>query len=174
MDGQCSEGFILLILIITSLKGRIEVQILEVTLILRLYGCCLKQKLEYSNNIHKETIWHQIRIGRSSDRRKICRIFEMKITEIFSKRTWRLMHSQWDAYHQNLDRNDKMKHLPEAWIWKTFHYCYYLLENDLVCNVYVSFLQPIKTSRHSLCSEVFRQIHLLRYVCSKNGSHFEQ
>ena len=31
MDGQCSEGFILLILIITPLKGRIEVQILEVT-----------------------------------------------------------------------------------------------------------------------------------------------
>ena len=56
MDGQCSEGFILLILIITPLKGRIEVQILEVTLILRLYGYCLKQKLEYSNNIHKETI----------------------------------------------------------------------------------------------------------------------
>ena len=56
MDGQCSKGFILLILIITPLKGRIEVQILEVTLILRLYGCCLKQKLEYSNNIHKETI----------------------------------------------------------------------------------------------------------------------
>lgn len=27
MDGQCSEGFILLILIITPLKGRIEVQI---------------------------------------------------------------------------------------------------------------------------------------------------
>ena len=54
MDGQCSEGFVLLILIITPLKGRIEVQILEVTLIL--YGCCLKQKLEYSNNIHKETI----------------------------------------------------------------------------------------------------------------------
>ena len=46
-----------------------------------------------------------------------------------------------------------MKHLPEAWIWKTFHYCYYLLENDLVCNVYVSFLQPIKTSRYMTCQK---------------------
>ena len=28
---------------------------------------------------------------------------------------------QWSAYHQNLDRIDEMKHLPGAWIWKTFH-----------------------------------------------------
>ena len=30
---------------------------------------------------------------------------------------------RWNAYHQNLDRSDEMKHLPGAWIWKTFHYC---------------------------------------------------
>ena len=28
---------------------------------------------------------------------------------------------QWSAYHQNLDSIDEMKHLPGAWIWKTFH-----------------------------------------------------
>ena len=123
MDGQCSEGFILLILIITPLKGRIEVQILEVTLILRLYGCCLKQKLEYSNNIHKETIWHQIRIGRSA-------VTDERFVESLKWRSRKYsqkeldgLHSQWNTYHQNLDKNDKMKHLPEAWIWKTFHYC---------------------------------------------------
>ena len=46
MDGQCSEGFVLLILIITPLKGRIEVQILEVTLILRLYEDLLTRQLK--------------------------------------------------------------------------------------------------------------------------------
>ena len=43
-----------------------------------LYGCNLI-KSECSNGFQKGTIWHQIRISRSGDRQKICRIVEMKI-----------------------------------------------------------------------------------------------
>ena len=39
----------------------------------------LKEKLECSNGIHKETIWHQIRIGRlSGDKQNVFRIVQMK------------------------------------------------------------------------------------------------
>ena len=41
-----------------------------------------------------------------------------------------------------------------ARIWKTFHCCYYLLKGHLTSDVFVSLLQPMKTSRYSLCSKV--------------------
>ena len=44
-----------------------------------LCGCNLKEKLECSNGIHDGKNWHQIRISRSVERQKICRIVVMKI-----------------------------------------------------------------------------------------------
>ena len=44
--------------------------------------------------------------GRSSDRQKVCRIIEMKIAQ---KELYGL-HCGWNAYHQDLDRIDEMKH----------------------------------------------------------------
>jgi len=49
---------------------------------------------------------------------------------------------KWNTFHR------------QEWIWKTFCYCYYLLESNLMCDDNVSLLQPIKTSWYSLCSEV--------------------
>ena len=56
-----------------------------------LCGCNLKEKFVCSNGIPKGTIWHWIRISRSGDKQKICRIVEMKIRGniLCSKRTWR-------------------------------------------------------------------------------------
>ena len=49
-----------------------------------LCGCNinLKEKLECSNGIHDGKNWHQIRISRSGERQKICRIVAMKIRGI--------------------------------------------------------------------------------------------
>ena len=122
------------------------IEVLEVTS-MGLCGCNLKEKFECSNGIHKGTIWHQTCISRSSDRQKI--ILSNRWNEdsrkysLFKKKL--AAGCRWNAYRQNLDRIDEMKHLPGVWIWKTFRYCYSLFGGDLRCHFYVSLLHPIKT-----------------------------
>ena len=88
---------------------------------MRLCGCNHKEKLGCSNGILME---YQIRISRSGERQKICRIVAMKIRgNILCSGELGGLCCWWNAYHQNLDRIDEMKHLPGAWIWKTFRYC---------------------------------------------------
>ena len=56
-----------------------------------------------------------------------------------------------------------MKHLPGAWIWKTFSLVYYSsFGGDLRSAVYVSWLKQ-KTARYSLCSEVY--VRLVLKIC---------
>ena len=90
-----------------------------------LCGCNLKEKLECSNGIHDGKNWHQIlHISRTGKRQKICQIVPMKIRgNILCSRELGGLVCRWNAYHQHLDRIDEMKHLPGAWIWKTFRYC---------------------------------------------------
>ena len=56
-------------------------------------------------------------ISRSDERQKICWIVAMRIR---GNILWELggLCCWWNAYHQNLDMIDEMKHLPGAWIWK--------------------------------------------------------
>ena len=87
-----------------------------------LMGLCgrnLKEKLECSSGIHDGKNWHQIRISRSGERQKICRIVAMKIRgNILCSGELGGLCCRWNVYHQNLDMIDEMKHLPGAWIWK--------------------------------------------------------
>ena len=84
-----------------------------------LCGCNLKEKLECSNGIHDGKNWHRIRINRSGERQKICRIVAMKIRgNILCSGELGGLCCRWNVYHQNLDMIDEMKHLPGAWIWK--------------------------------------------------------
>ena len=84
-----------------------------------LCGCNLKEKLECSNGIHDGKNWHQIRISRSGERQKICRIVAMKIRgNILCSGELGGLCCQWIVYHQNLDMIDEMKLLPGTWIWK--------------------------------------------------------
>ena len=80
---------------------------------------------------------------------------------------------RWNAYqayhwyHQNLGRIDEMKHLPGAWIWKTFSLVYYSsFGGDLRSVVYVSWLKQ-KTARYSLCSEVYVRLVLKTCLLQK-------
>ena len=84
-----------------------------------LCGFNLKDKLECSNVIQDGKNWHQIRISRSGGRQKICRIVAMNIRGniLYSGELGGLC-CRWNAYHQNLDMIDEMKHLPGTWIWK--------------------------------------------------------
>ena len=76
-----------------------------------------------SSDIYEGKNWHQIRISRSGERQKICRIVAMKIRgNILCSEELGGLCCQWNAYNQNLNRIDEMKNLPGAWIWKTFHY----------------------------------------------------
>ena len=82
-----------------------------------LCGCNLKEKLEWSNSIGDGKNWYQIRISRSGERQKICRIVAMKIRgNILCSGELGGLCCRWNVCHQNLDMIDKMKHLP--WIWK--------------------------------------------------------
>ena len=84
--------------------------------VMGLCGCNLKEKSECSNDGKN---WHQIRISRSDGRKKICWIVEMKIRgNILCSGELGGLCCRWNAYHQNLDMIDEMKHLPGAWIWK--------------------------------------------------------
>ena len=84
-----------------------------------LCGCNLKEKLQCSNGIHDGKNRHQIRISRSGERQKICRIVAMKIRgNILCSGELGGLCCRWNVYHQNLDMIDEMKHLPGAWIWK--------------------------------------------------------
>ena len=84
-----------------------------------LCACNHKEKLECSNGIHNGKNWHQIRISRSGERQKICRIVAMKIRgNILCSGELGGLCCRWNVYHQNLDMTDEMKHLPGAWIWK--------------------------------------------------------
>ena len=78
-----------------------------------------------SNGIHEGKNWHQIRISRTGHRQKICeslQSLQWRSEEIFfCPGELGGLCCQWSAYHQNLDRIDEIKHLPGAWIWKTFH-----------------------------------------------------
>ena len=88
---------------------------------LGLCGCNLKEKLECSNGIHDGKNWHQIRISRSGERQKICRIVAMKIrgtqenlaacvvdgTHTIKTWTW---FKKWNTYQVHEFE-------------KTFHYC---------------------------------------------------
>ena len=92
-----------------------------------LCGCNLKEKLECSNGIHDGKNWHRIRINRSGERQKICRIVAMKIRgNILCSGELGGLCCRWNAYHQNLDMIDEMKHLPGTWIWKNLSLLYYL------------------------------------------------
>ena len=69
-----------------------------------------------------------IRISRSGERQKICQTVAIKIRgnvlcsgELGGLCCW------WNAYHQNLDMIDEMKHLPGALIWKNVSLLYYFL-----------------------------------------------
>ena len=69
-----------------------------------LCGCNLKEKLECSNGIHDGKNWHRIRISRSGERQKICRIVAMKIRgNILCSGELGGLCCRWKAYHQNLD-----------------------------------------------------------------------
>ena len=84
-----------------------------------LCDCNLKEKLECSNGIHDGKNWHQIRISRSGERQKICRIVAMKIRgNILCSGELGGLCCRWNECHQNLDMIDEIKHLPGAWIWK--------------------------------------------------------
>ena len=84
-----------------------------------LCGCDLKEKLECSNGIYDGKNWHRIRINRSGERQKICRIVGMKIRgNILCSGELGGLCCRWNVYNQNLDMIDEMKHLPGAWIWK--------------------------------------------------------
>ena len=121
VHGQHREGLILHHQLLKPLNGIIEVQVSEVTSI---WFNGTKEKLECSNGIHNGKNWHQICISRSGERQKICRIIAMKIRgNILCSGEPGGWCCRWNAYHQNLDRIDEMKHLPVAWIWKTFHCC---------------------------------------------------
>ena len=86
-----------------------------------LCGCNLKEKLECSNGIHDGKNWHQIRISRSGERQKICRIVAMKIRgNILCSGELGGLCCRWNVFDQNLDMIDEMKDLPGAWIWKMF------------------------------------------------------
>ena len=88
-----------------------------------LCGCNLKEKLECSNGIHDGKNWHRIRINRSGERQKICRIVAMKIRgNILCSGELGGLCCRWNVYHQNLDMIDEMKHLPGAWIWKNINF----------------------------------------------------
>ena len=92
-----------------------------------LCGCNLKEKLQCSNGIHVGKNWHQIRISRSGERQKICRIVAMKIRgNILCSGKLDGLCCWWNAYHQNLDMIDEMKHLP--WAWKPFTIVFILSE----------------------------------------------
>ena len=111
-----------------------------------LMGLCgrnLKEKLECSNGIHDGKNWHQIRISRSGERQKICRIVAMKIRgNILCSGELGGLCCRWNVYHQNLDMIDEMKHLPGAWIWKNISLLYYSpFGGNLRSVVYVSLLQ---------------------------------
>ena len=93
-----------------------------------LCGCNLKEKLECANGIHDGNNRHRIRISKSGERQKICWIFAMKIRgNILCSRELGGMCCGWNAYHENLDMIDEVKHLPRAWIWKTVSLLYYSL-----------------------------------------------
>ena len=97
-----------------------------------LCGCNLKEKLECSNGIHDGKNWHQIRISRSGERQKICRIVAMKIRgNILCSGKLDGLCCWWNAYHQNLDMIDEMKHLP--WAWKPFTIVLFFRRRAEVC-----------------------------------------
>ena len=113
-----------------------------------------EKKLECSNGIRKGTIWHEISISRSGDRQKICQIVEMKIKgNIFKKnlaacvvdgthtiKTWTGL-MKWNTYQGHEFE-------------KPFASFMFLKATSVASDVYLSLLQPMKTSRYSLCSEV--------------------
>ena len=89
------------------------------SVLMGLCGCNLKEKLEWSNGIYDGKNWHQILISRSGERHKVCRIVAMKIRgDILCSGELGGLCCRWNAYHQNLDMIDEMKHLPGAWTWK--------------------------------------------------------
>ena len=76
-------------------------------------GSNLKEKLKCSNGIHEGKKWHRIRLSRSGERQKICRIVAMKISgNILCSGELDGLCCRWHADHQNLDMIDDMKHLP--------------------------------------------------------------
>ena len=124
------------------------VQILEVTSIV-LCGCNLKDNLEYSNGIQKGTIWHQ-----NTHEQKLQQAIDLSNRwnegqRKYSQKELGGLHCRWNAYPVKTwtglmkwnTRSINLKNLS-------------LLLGDLVSDVYGSLLQPIKTSRYSLCSEV--------------------
>ena len=99
-----------------------------------LCGCNLKEKLKCSNGIHVGKKWHQIRLSRSGERQKICRIVAMKISgNILCSGELDGLCCRWDAYHQNLDMIDDTKHLPGTWIWKPFTIVLFVRRKPEVC-----------------------------------------
>ena len=107
VHGQRSEDLILhhlkpLNCIQSKFRSRRSLQ--SGLIILRLCGCNLKEKLKWSNSIHDGKNWHQIRISRSGERQKICRIIAMKIRgNIPCSGELGSLCCQWNTYHQNLN-----------------------------------------------------------------------
>ena len=82
---------------------------------MELSGCNVKEELEFSNGIHDGKNLHQIRISRSGERQKTCRIVAMKIRgNILCSGELGGLCCRWNAYHENLDMIYEMKHLPGA------------------------------------------------------------
>ena len=115
-----------------------------------LCGCNLKEKLECSNGIHDGKNWHQIRISRSGERQKICRIVAMKIRgNILCSGKLDGLCCWWNAYHQNLDMIDEMKHLP--WAWKPFTIVLFFRRRAEVCC-----LSLVTAAESRYCSKTVR------------------
>ena len=115
-----------------------------------LCGCNLKETLQCSNGIHVGKNWHQIRISRSGERQKICRIVAMKIRRnILCSGKLDGLCCWWNAYHQNLDMIDEMKHLP--WAWKPFTIVLFFRRRAEVCC-----LSLVTAAESRYCSKTVR------------------
>ena len=121
-----------------------------------LCGCNLKEKLEWSNSIHDGKNWYQIHISRSGERQKICRIVAIKIRgNVLCSGELGGLCCRWNAYHQNLDMIDEMKHLPGAWIWKNVSLCIIRHSEGTWGLLFTSHYCSRKcVGTYSLCSEV--------------------
>ena len=127
VHGQCSEGLILHHQLLIPPNGITEVQVSEVTSIwfngTKIYVAVISKKkwsVQTVFMMERIDIWYAL--AEVVGDKTICRIDEMKIRgNILCSGELGDLCCRWNAYHQNLDRIDEMKHLWGAWIWNTFH-----------------------------------------------------
>ena len=127
VHGQRSEGLILHHQLLIPPNSITEVQVSEVTSIwfngTKIYVAVISKKkwsVQTVFMMERIDIWYAL--AEVVGDKTICRIDEMKIRgNILCSGELGDLCCRWNAYHQNLDRIDEMKHLWGAWIWNTFH-----------------------------------------------------